>query len=172
MKPKTTIVLALCAFSSSAALGQTDDAPTKTLAVATLTQDVACPAGRLALVQAAACYCDSVGRVFPRNSPTEETWLSGELAAGGDRPARALMSAEFGRRHAAQFVDSCIQAARNYEGGDDKRRSILWIAYAFAGFGPDAEYYAKKNGVDVEQFAFGFLPGKTVGALIKAAIAE
>src|SRR3546814_7935996 len=70
-----------------------------------------------ALVSATAEYCRDLDNAFPRNSPSEDVWLDREFSAGTDRSLRAMNSAEYSRRQAANFVSSCSTAAAAYSEG-------------------------------------------------------
>src|SRR5215204_2566947 len=121
------LAVGLCSFPAAVVAAE-PDAVTTALLRASVEQKVSTPSERQALVQAAANYCDTLRRVYPRNSPSEDVWLKEEVAAGGDRPWRALRSAEFGRRMAANFVDACVYSAKAYQAGKDKHNSLLWLA--------------------------------------------
>jgi hypothetical protein len=168
-----TLAAALCAVSISKASAQSYDPAVKALAAAAIDeQQLSSAEARLALVKAAASYRYDLGRQYRRNSPAEEAWLKSEIAGGGDRPEQAIRSAEFGRLMAANFVDGCSEAAAAYDDAKDKSKALVWLAYIFARFAPDAKYYADKNGVNAEAFGLDFLPHTAVKALLWAALQE
>src|SRR3546814_966799 len=82
-----------------------------------LLKSLATENGRSALVSATAEYCRDLDNAFPRNSPSEDVWLDREFSAGTDRSLRAMNSAEYSRRQAANFVSSCSTAAAAYSEG-------------------------------------------------------
>ncbi|MCL4671685.1 MAG: hypothetical protein KJZ64_01840 [Sphingomonadaceae bacterium] len=131
------------------------------------------PADRRNLVQAALTYCDEVEIAFPRNSPADDRWLDGEIAAGGERAGRTLMSAEFGRRKAQAFVRDCKSSAIGYlnDGHEHRTIAIIALAKAFADFDTDTEYYATSNGVNADRFSFLFID-TIADSLINASLYE
>jgi hypothetical protein len=169
---KFVLSLTLCCLPFAPAYAEASNPTTKALALAAIDQrKLSSAPGRLALVRAARDYCNDLGRAYPRNSPDEDAWLRQEIAGEGDRPERAIRSAELGRSMAANFVQSCIQGATAYETSPDKRGALLVMALAFARF-RDAKYYGDKNGVDSDAFALDFLPIATVEALLTGALQE
>jgi len=58
-------------------------------------------------VRAADQYCKEIDSIFPRNSPSEEKWLSDELSGKGERVTLAIKSVEFYKRSIESFSEKC-----------------------------------------------------------------
>lgn len=126
--------------------------------------------GRTALVEAASAYCELVDQQFPRNSPAEEEWLSGEVQGGGDRPLRALNSPEFARRATAAFTSTCRSYVEEYRRGG-RQAGLIGLAYAFVRYQGGAEAYASRNNIDAAEL--GVVALEDAGtALVFAALME
>lgn len=167
------LLAATCALIglSAEASAQTVPEPVPGLFLLTLDREaLRTDAGRDALALAAASYCEEVDRRYPRNSPAEEEWLTTEIAAQGDRMLRAAQSAEFGRRATAAFTTTCNSFADAYQQGSHQT-GLIGMAYAFVRYDGDAEFYAKKNGVDARELGLAAL-GSAGEALIFAALME
>lgn len=129
------------------------------LTKATLSGEMSEIADRQNLVRVALAYCAEVEKAFPQNSPADDRWLDGEMAGEAERPLRALVSPELGRRRAQVFVRDCKSAGSGYLNDAPAFRviSIISLAHAFARFDTDTEQSAERNGVDAKKFAFLFM---------------
>lgn len=126
---------------------------------------------RSALVSTAAEYCRDLDSAFPRNSPSEDVWLDREFAAGTDRSLRAMDSAEFSRRQAANFVSSCLSAAAAYNEGQ-RQFGLSLMVYAFVRFDGDAAIHAQRNSIAADEYGLPimsiFVDGLAYAALKEA----
>lgn len=157
------LVLALGFVSASPLAGQetASQDPAQELALLSIKRsDFAEQAVRLRYVETLKAYCHALGAAYPKNSPSEDTWVLGELKSGSvNRASRALGSAEFGRLEAARFIDECVNWTNNYISNANGRREIKSIALfslirALIRYAPDAEHFAKMNGLDENRWAF------------------
>jgi len=121
---------------------------------------------REGLIRALQAYCAGLERVFPKNSPSEEAWLSGEMQSSDyGRITRVVESAEWGRRMASNFLVTCSGFTDNYLKFPEQRTVSLFVLIeATAKFHGDAPIYARKNGVDPDRWGFIVL-GSTIRAL-------
>jgi hypothetical protein len=137
------------AFASCAANAAETTPATMALARAALdSKGLETAAGRKTLGLAVRGYCDDVRRVYPQNSPQEDFWLDGEIRGSGERFSRVLASPEWGRRQAKLFTEGCAMWSAALEKGPDRSRYFVGLAYQFVRFATDAEFFAKKNGID------------------------
>ena len=113
--------------------------------------------GRVALVSAIGDYCEALDAVVPRNRPSENEWLEGEIAAGGDRAMAALSSKEFGRRRMLEFTENCGVIARSYIGGHNQQLNLFNMLYFWARFVPGADQYGAVTSVSGYEWGFPFL---------------
>jgi hypothetical protein len=127
------------------------------LSNAMFVDNLATPASRAMLVNSVKNYCLEIERRYPRNSPNEDIWLDTEIDASGDRMIRVMNSPEFGRRMAANFIIDCKGYASEYSENGKKVYGLIGLARNFVKFYPDAELYAKKNNMNVEDLGFGGL---------------
>lgn len=125
--------------------------------------------GRLTLVETVRAYCQEIAGAYPRNSPTADAWLNGELESGGDRALRAMGTAEQGRRKAKVFTESCARWTEAASAVPDRPRYYVGLAYEFSRFSQDAEIFASRNGIDGQRYAF-FLLDDTAQSLMLAAL--
>lgn len=70
-------------------------------------------ADRKKLASAILAYWEDFDRRLPRLSPVEETWLTAEMGAEGERLARAVNSKEYALWSVALRVDACLTNVRN-----------------------------------------------------------
>lgn len=158
-------------IASTGALAKENSAGTSELVKAAVNQaKLTTTSGRLALATAISTYCKEIKAVYPRNSPTEEQWLDGEISGGGNRVEKALSSAELGRRMAKRFTDSCETSSQWAVKQPDKGIHFVILAHDFIRFSGDAAFYAKLNRVDSEQFWLENMPRMAAEALTYAAI--
>lgn len=144
---------------------------TRSLLLASLDhKEVATAEGRSQLVVAVREYCVEVEQDYPKNSPSEDQWLAGEIQGGGERVTRAIASPEMGRRMAASFTEDCATWSNAMERNPDNARNYVGLAHTFVRFMGDAEYFASKNGLDPERYAFGTALHATVETLLMAAL--
>ncbi len=128
------------------------------------------PERRQSLAAKVKAYCEEIEDVYPRNSPAEEQWLDNEIKSGGDRVSRVLSSPEFGRRQAKLFTDGCMQWSLALEEHSDRSRYYVGLAYVFLKFSTDAEFLAKKNALNPENFGLSYIPRSVAEALLLAAL--
>src|SRR3546814_497718 len=136
-----------------------------------LLKSLATENGRSALVSATAEYCRDLDNAFPRNSPSEDVRLDREFSAGTDRSLRAMNSAEYSRRQAANFVSSCSTAAAAYSEGQ-RQFGLSLMVYAFARFDGDAAVHAQRNSIAADEYGLPimsvFVDGLAYAALKEA----
>lgn len=149
---KTLVVVAFCvALQPVSVSAKARPAASAPLTSALDRKALATEGGRSALVSATAEYCRDLDRAFPRNSPSEDAWLDREFAAGVERSLRAINSAEFSRRQAADFVTSCLLASDAYNEGRSQLGLNL-LVYAFTRFDGDAAVHAQRNSISPDDY--------------------
>jgi len=165
------VVLALIAAIGQPAAASELSKGTRELGLATIDQNkLASAEGRLALVNAVKAYCSDVQATYPTNSPSEEQWISSEMSGDVNRMQNVMSSPEMGRRFAKVFTDQCVSASDWAIKQPEKSVHLVILAHSFIRFASDAEYFGKKNGVDVERYSFKWLPRSAAEALAYAAI--
>ena len=170
MIPKSIFALGLF-IASTGAFAKESSAGTSELAKVAVNQaKLTTASGRLALAKAVNIYCNDIKSVYPRNSPSEEQWLDGEISGGGNRVEKALSSAELGRRMAKRFTDDCETSSQWAVKQPDKGIHFVILAHDFIRFSGDAAFYAKLNGIDSERFWLENMPRMAAEALTYAAI--
>ena len=167
---KLIIAIILCGVSA-----RTDAAEisvgTRELAKATLNQEVlATPSGRSALLKAVNAYCKEIQAIDPRNSPSEDQWVDGEISGAGNRIEKVLSSAELGRRIAKNFSDNCVTSSDWALKRPDRTLYVISLTHDFIRFSRDATYFAKKNGVNPEIYWLDGMPRSAAEALAYAAM--
>ena len=165
------IFAVLIFIGSNGANANDNSVGTRELAKTTINQArLATSSGRLDLARAVNAYCKEVQAAYPRNSPSEDRWLDGEISGGGNRVTKALSSAELGRRMASRFTDDCVTSSEWAIKQPDKSIHFVILAHAFIRFSSDSTYYAKLNGLNHEQFWFDGMPRNAAEALAYTAI--
>lgn len=131
------------------------------------------PEARDQLVRALNSYCIALDKAFPKNSPAEEAWISGEFASkDSTRILRVVDSPEWGRRMASEFTESCLSLTGNFFSNPDQRIvSLFALIQAVARFHGDAATYARKNKLDPDNWGFIIL-GSSIEALGRAGVWE
>lgn len=168
---KTLVAVAFCvALQPVSASAKARPAASALLTSALDRKAMATEGGRSALVSATANYCNDLDKAFPRNSPSEDAWLDREFAAGTERLFRAINSAEYSRRQAAEFVSSCLAASAAYREGR-RQLGLNLLVYAFARFDGDAAVHAQRNSVAPDDYALPIMSVPLEG-LAFAALAE
>lgn len=167
---KLALFAALVGIASDAPCAQASSA-TRDLLQVTLDNDaLSSLPGRKRLIAAVGAYCAEVRALYPRNSPAEDQWLASEVTGGGDRPERAVASAEFGRRRTALFVDGCARWKAEFEIDPSHGRAFIGLAYTFVRLIDDSTFYARKNNIDPDQLGFPFALRSGAEALLLAAL--
>lgn len=168
MRPLVCAMASAAVFLLSAPAYSADTSEvSKLLLRATLDVDaLKTSSGRSALASAAKAYCGELERDYPRNSPAEDQWLSAETRGSSERAMRAINSPEMGRRMAARFIEDCAALSQAVLAAPDSARPSAALAYTFVRYMGDAEFFAAKNGIDTEQYAFGTALRSTVEALL------
>lgn len=126
---------------------------------------------RDALVKAARDYCNEVSTEFPRNSPSDEQWLNGEIQASASRLEKVMQSPQMSRRMAHNFVTDCLGFSEVYMKNENRAAGLVGMALAFSKFFPESESYARNSGINPEKF--GFWSNRSHNdAFLRAALAE
>ncbi|RYG56297.1 MAG: hypothetical protein EON56_04375 [Alphaproteobacteria bacterium] len=124
--------------------------------------------GRVALASAVKSYCEEISRVYPQNSPAENAWLDKELRSGGERAMRAIDTSERGRQRAKVFTDGCRDWSAALSKEPDRPRYYVGLAYEFSRFAGDAAYFAKKDSIDADLYAFVILDDAAQALMLAA----
>lgn len=108
------------------------------------------------MVMRVEAYCHEIKRVTPRNSPSEEVWLDGELKDGfklnsdNSRFIRATQSPESARRRFAVFSEGCLNAAGLYKSGKETI-ALAALTVEFSRF-EEPEVIGRRAGLDEDKF--------------------
>lgn len=118
-------------------------------------------------------YCGALKEVYPTNSPDENEWVFGEIAAGDKRALRALSSKEWGRVEASRFTTNCEMAVQLYLGDASARpQAVFVLIEAIANFAGDAEFHAIRNDINPTDWAFSTLMGSGIRTLAAIGVRE
>lgn len=161
----------VCAVTATAATAKTNLETQALLRATTSPDDFSSRDSRLLLIDGAEAYCRSLKRVFPTNSPADDSWLQEEVAGGGDRPLRAISSIQMVRRMAANFVGECLHFAVMARANPDSPKAYVGLAIAFDKADGNLHIRANETGVDVEAYSLELGLGWSIKGFLRAAYA-
>jgi hypothetical protein len=133
--------------------------------------------GRENLVTAINQYCNYLDYIFPKNSPSDNEWLSQERKGSMERALIAAESVQAAREKAEFFTWQCIVSSKDFKTKKSKEKvsALISLSYAFSKFShnyPTLNRIETLTRISAEKTGFQLFIGDLTNKLILSANLE